>query len=363
MTTEIGDSLEKYKKKMEEEGDDLYFGTEELYEIVNGRVVVKQIPYKVNPRIVFGHDDSGPGGDGSGDDDGDDDGGDNNGPGNGKSKPKRGFNKADIVDIEKNWGIKFTKPGRKEKINLEYMIARQGYQENQDATLDAMLERQIMSGEFKKRGLKIDIKEEDIRYDRADAKITLENSAHFIIMRDVSGSMVETANLSKIISLYVAIGLSEMYKDRVTRVYIAHTDYASEYSEEEFFLNVMPGGGTSFSPAYSIINSMLEGTSYETTLNYPRKIDYNTDDVYVLHITDGEAFDRPQSLEEISKMIPKITRLMYLQIGGMDKSFGDDLESRFGDKIRTSYISPQNTMSNVKKAVTELMGGTNSDGS
>ena len=354
MTTDIGDSLDKYKKKMDDEEDDLYFGVDELYEIINGRVVVKQIPYKVNPRITFGHDDGGPGGDADGDD-GDD--GDDSGPGgNGKKKPKRGFNKADIVDVEKNWGIKFTKPGRKEKISLEYMIAKQGYQENQDATLEAMLERQIMSGEFKKRGLKIDIQEDDIRYDRADAKITLENSAHFIIMRDVSGSMVETANLSKIISLYIAIGLSEMYKDRVTKVYIAHTDYASEYSEEEFFLNIMPGGGTSFQPAYSIINSMLEGTSYETTLNYPRKIDYNTDDVYVLHITDGESGDIPQTIGEISKMAPKITRLMYLQIGGMTKQFGDALESNFKDKVRTSYIKPQNNMANVKKAVIELMG-------
>lgn len=346
MTSEIGDAGDKYKDKVAAE-DDLGLTYEDLKDIVNGRPVIKRIPVKHNPEITYGFDQEGE--DGSG-----------NGPGGGVGDPgiAIGVQKGDVIRMEKNWGIKFTKPGKKDRVKLEFMVAERGYQENQEETLDAMLQRQIISGEFKKNGFKVDVKEDDLRYDIAEEHYIPDQSAHFIIVRDVSPSMMDSLDMAYQISLYIAIGLKEMYKDKVTMVYGLHGVDAEEVTQDEFFNKDNSAGGTMFGSSYKMLSAMLEGTTYPTTLNYPRKIDHTSEDVYFLHITDGESNDPTSDMvdvvSELERILPKITKVMVLQIAGSDSSYLDALDGLGSKKIK--YINTVNETSeeNMKKAVVHL---------
>ncbi len=342
MTSEIGDAGEKYRDKIRDE-DDLDVSWQDLYDIVNGKPVYRSVPVKSNPNITFGSDTYGNGGSGSG-----------NGGGRGDSGWTV-LDRSDILGVEKNWGIKFTKRGKKEKVTLEFLVGKRGYQENQDETLKAMLERQIATGEYDKKGFHIDVQEDDVRYNTVEEKANPEESAHFIIVRDVSGSMSTTEELSYKAALYIAIGLQEMYKDKVTRVYVRHEDSAEEVSEEDFF-KTGPGGGTAFGPAYRTVLAMLEGTEYTTKLNYPRKIDHEAEDVYVLHISDGGNWgeqDTSEAVDALGKILPKVTRFMYMQIGN-ESNFANTMRGITNEKLKVITTDNEPSIENVKKAVTAL---------
>lgn len=346
MTTEIGDAPDKYRRKLMEE-DDLDLGHEDLIDILNGRPVRRRMPLKENPQISYQE----PGGDGDGDDD--------NGPGgDGDPGIEIGITADDIIAVEKNWGIKFTRPGKKDKVKLEFMVGQRGYQENQEATLEAMLERQIISGDFKRHGFKIDVREEDVRYDIAEEKYVPEESAHFIVIRDISPSMLPNEPLSFKIALYIAIGLREMYRDRLTMVYALHAIGAEEVSQREFFTKGDTGGGTAYLSSFQLVSAMLDGTPYITRLNYPRRIDSESEDVYVLHITDGETSgdDIDRSLQEFGRVLPRISGFKLLQIEGESTAYMDKLKEIGSPKIKAIQIPNEDDIDTVKKAVLELFG-------
>ncbi len=348
MTTEIGDAGDKYRDKVSEE-DDLGLTYENLIDIVNGKPVIKRIPIKSNPQITYGYDDGGEG-DGMG----------NNPGGVGEPGIDIGVKRGDVLKVEKNWGINFTKPGKKDRVKLEFMVAERGYQENQEETLEAMLQRQILSGEFKKHGFKVDVKEEDLRYDNVEEKYIPDQSAHFIIIRDISPSMQQSVDLAYTVSLYIAIGLQEMYQDKVTMVYGLHGVDAQEVSQEDFFKEDSNGNGTMFASSYKMVSAMLDGTPYDTRLLYPRKIDHTAEDVYVLHITDAEsnapATDIPEVLSELETLLPKLTKVMLLQVGGNDETYKRSLDDLHDKRVKTVYVENEMSEKNVKKAVRALFG-------
>ncbi len=349
MTTEIGDAGDKYRDKVTEE-DDLGLTYENLIDIVNGKPVIKRMPIKYNPQITYGYDE---GGEGSGQ------------PGNqpgGVGDPgiDIGVKRGDVIKIEKNWGINFTKPGKKDRVKLDFMVAERGYQENQEETLEAMLQRQILNGDFKKHGFKVDVKEEDLRYDNVEEKYIPDQSAHFIIIRDISPSMMDSVELAYQVSLYIAIGLQEMYQEKVTMVYGLHGVDAQEVSQEDFFKEDSNGNGTMFASSYKMVSAMLDGTPYDTRLLYPRKIDHSSEDVYFLHITDAESnspgTDIPEVISELESLLPKVTKVMLLQVGGHDETYKRALEDLQNKKVKIVHVENEMSENNVKKAVKALFG-------
>ena len=296
MTTDLSDADVKYHRKIKEE-DDLDVSWAELRDILNGGKVVKRIKLKENPTITYGidHVDEGGGQQGAGDD-----------------PIKYEIDRRTIMNLEKDWDLEFTKRGRKRKTTLEYAISETGSDENQEETIKAMLERQIATGEYKGK-FKIDVREEDKRYNISIDKYSYTSSAYFVIIKDISSSMDEKKDLSYLLALYVDAGLREAYKDNITHIYILHNSAASEVSELEFFTAVEEGS-TAFTPAYSVLESMLNGTSYNTTQNYMKKIDYKNEDVYVMHITDGEDTAPEASKEKLRGIFPKITNFSLVEI-------------------------------------------------
>lgn len=341
--TEIKDSEEKYKKKIDED-DDLDLDTEDLLDIANGGTVVKEIPIKSNPRITYGLDNGGEGGDGSG-------------AGKSRADILFGIDRKYILSLQDKWKLKFTKPNRFHSTQMEFLISENGLQENEEETIESMLERQLVTGEFQKKGFKVDIKEEDIRYDIVRDKPVPYKKATFVLIRDVSPSMDPLKKLADMVALHIIIRLQEEYSNNVTRCYMMHADSAIEVSEKDFFRDVF-SGGTSFLDAYKTVNSMLNGTQYRSMLGYNRKIHWADEDVYVMHITDGENWDMEGTVtDEIRSMLPKITRLMYMQIGDLG-SFLDEVKGLDSTKIRYTAAKPEPTNANISKALTDLLGDT-----
>ncbi|MCL5101688.1 MAG: DUF444 family protein [Candidatus Parvarchaeota archaeon] len=346
--SDLGDSEEKYKKKVDEEDDDLDLSVEDLVDIVNGGAVSRHIPLKSNPRIVYGTDEDGSEGTG-------DQGGDS------RADIVFGIDRKYILSQQNKWKLKFTKPNRFRSTQMEFLVSENGLQENEEETLEAMLDRQNQTGEFKKKGFHIDVKEEDIRYDIVRDKPIPYKKATFILMRDVSPSMDEVTKMADMVALHIILRLQEEYKENVTRCYIVHSSGAEEVSERDFFKDVY-GGGTSFLDAYKTVSAMLSGTPYKSLLGYNRKISWADEDVYVMHITDGENLDPEGSVvEEIKSMLPKITRLMYMQINenrdGWPK-FINEIKQIDSTKLRYTEAKKEATNVNIAKALSDLLGDT-----
>ena len=164
MTSELGDAEDKYRRKIDEE-DDLILTSTDIMDINDGKTVIKSIPVKINPMISY----NGMGGNGEGEGDGDggdDDGDSNEGKGgNGdNSKVKVGVDKRRLKQMMENWGLSFSKPGKKDKKLYRLLTAENGVDENQEKTIEAMLDRQMATGYFEKNGFKVDVRDEDMRY-------------------------------------------------------------------------------------------------------------------------------------------------------------------------------------------------------
>ncbi len=351
MSTELGDAEEKYKKKLNSD-DDMQITAHDLHDIQNGGTVYKRIRRKENPYITYGTDN-----------DGDGEGGDELGDGEGDGVPVK-IDRRKLLDIIGGWNLKFTKPGKKFKTNLEYLVATHGVQENQKETLNSMIERQIVSGEFKEKGFVFDVHERDIRYDIVDEKKLPDSSAHFIIIRDVSGSMSPRAELAYMVSQFIRLRLEAEYNDRVTRVYIKHMVSATEVSEKGFF-ELEEDGNTAYLDAYKTVSAMLNGENYKSELSFKRKIDYDSEDVYVLHITDGGNYDDDNAvISEIRKLLPKVTKLMYLQIESDGRTTYDKLQAMRAmnlGKIGVFNSENDTSMQNIRHILVSLIGSGDKD--
>ena len=372
MTNELGDAEDKYRRKIDEE-DDLILTSMDIVDINDGRTVIKSIPIKINPRISY----SGLGGQGNGDGDndgeGDEDGdGDSsNGSGGNKGSVKVGVDKRRLRQIMENWGLNFSKPGKKNKKLYRLLTSENGIDENQEKTLDAMLDRHMATGYFAKHGFTVDVRDEDIRYNFIEEKLLPNLSATFVILRDVSGSMDSYSEFSSTISGLIEFWLRQKYEDMVKIRYVAHTDTAFEFNPKKRndFFRLTSGGGTEFRPAYELVSNMLEGKPYESQNPYREAIDYSSEDVFVLHITDGENGDNDENLKAVLKrLFPKLTKVFYLQVGdtGEGSALGYGM-STYSDnfykmitsveKDKVSAVKSGNDASygNVKKVLDKLL--------
>ena len=341
MPTEIGDAEKKYRDKIKDT-DDLDMGWEDLYDMARNKPVRKRINFKWNPYISYGVDKE---------EEYDND----------SNEILFGINKREIIAEMEKWQLKFLKPGKKKGYKMEFLLSEYGAQENQEETLANMLQRQAANNEK----FHIDIREDDVRYDISIDKPLPDRSAYFIILRDVSGSMVDISDFAYKVALRITIWLQHLYKENVTRVYAVHSVDAMEVSEEEMFgINgretPLDAGNTAFIGGYELVESMLKGTQYKSTLGLSRHIDSENEDVYLLHITDGENGDaNPPIMKKIRSFLPSLTRFMYLEIGSggnASSSFSNSLYQLKAPNMKVVVASNDENNENVKKTIADLLG-------
>jgi uncharacterized sporulation protein YeaH/YhbH (DUF444 family) len=242
--------------------------------------------------------------------------------------------------------LEMIKPGRRKKEveKITYpSISKRGTESllDLDETLDAMIERQIILGEFKPgEKLKISIDEEDLRYRFPKVKYKPYKDATVVYIRDVSGSITkDDLEASYTLTFLVDLWLKEFYP-KVERVYIAHNVPAWEETEEGYY-NLQSGGGTSFGPAYEIIDNMLKGVDYPRKTQVKRKIDKDEADIYVVQMTDGENFDKEEALSKLRKIMPSLTRFCYLEthlFGEEDTEYIKSLREEYKREIEEGKV-------------------------
>lgn len=353
MTSELGDAEDKYRRKIDEE-DDLILTSVDIKDINDGKTVIKSIPVKINPTISYnGLNQEGDGDSGDGDGEGDKNGGEG-----GDSKVKVGVDKRRLKQMMENWGLSFTKPGKKDRKLYRLLTAENGIDENQEKTIEAMLDRQMATGYFAKNGFKIDIRDEDIRYNFIEERLIPNLSATFIIMRDVSGSMEPYGEFSATIAGLIEFWLREKYENTVKIRYIAHTDGAFEFNpaKRADFFKLVSGGGTAFRPAYNLVMDMMDGKPYASQSPYRERVDYESEDVFLLHITDGENSDTgPELYGMLKKLFPRLTKAFYLQIEGISDEFYKMVSSMGKENVSAVKSSNDVSYGNVKKVLDKLL--------
>jgi uncharacterized sporulation protein YeaH/YhbH (DUF444 family) len=340
----IGSARKKYRKRVEEAkkrtiGQLKYI---ELGSMKRGEVIRLRIPIVHLPHIKYGPwtpgIGSGPGKEG-----------DKVFPsegGAGGKKGGRGVVEAiyeditikDLVSWMKNeLELETIKPSRRKKEidKITYpAISKRGSESllDLDETLYAMVDRQIVSGEMKPGdSLRIKIDEDDLRYRFPKVKYKPSKDALVIYIRDISQS-VTPADLeaSYILSFLVDTWLKEFYP-KVERVYIAHNDFAWEESEENYY-RLQSSGGTSFGPAYDILDAMMTGRDYERKTQVKRRIDKGDVDIYIIQMTDGENWDHEAALSKLTKLMPDLTRLCFLET-----HLYEEEDTKFLTALRTVY--------------------------
>ncbi len=202
-----------------------------------------------------------------------------------------------------------------------------------DETLDAMVERQLVSGELNPGDeLHVKIDEVDLRYKFPKIKHKLYKDALVIYIRDVSQS-VTPADLeaSYILTFLIDAWLKEFYP-KVERVYIAHNDFAWEEMEENYY-RLQSSGGTSYVPAYIILEAMMNGQDYERRTQVKRRIDKGDTDIYVVQMTDGENWDHEMALSRLAKLMPNLTRFCYLET-----HLYEEVDSKYLTALKNMYM-------------------------
>lgn len=134
--------------------------------------------------------------------------------------------------------------------------------------------------------------EDDLRYRQLARRKRPATQAVVTFILDVSGSMDEgRRKLAKSFFFWVVHGLRRQY-GLVDTVFVAHTNEAWEFSEEEFF-QVSATGGTVASSAFKLAHEILT-TRYDTER-------YNA---YIFYASDGDNFadDRRQVDERLTEL-------------------------------------------------------------
>ncbi len=346
MSDPIGSARKKYRKRVEEAkkkaiGQLRYI---ELGTLKRGEVIKLRIPIVHLPHIKYGPWTPGIGS-GTGKE------GDKvfpAGEGGAGRKSGRGATEAIYEDITVkdlvNWmrselELEIIKPAKRKKEVDKIIypaISKRGSESllDLDETLYAMVDRQIVSGEFKSGdSLKIKIDEEDLRYRFPKIKYRPYKDALVIYIRDVSESVTHAdLEASYILTFLIDTWLREFYP-KVERVYIAHNDLAWEEMEENYY-RLKSGGGTSYGPAYDILDAMMNGRDYERKTQVKRKIDRGDVDIYVVQMTDGENWDHEGALARLRKLMPDLMRLCYLET-----HFYEEQDTKYLTALKNVYAS------------------------
>lgn len=165
----------------------------------------------------------------------------------------------------------------------------------------------------------------DVRYKRFANVPRPDKQAIMFCVMDVSGSMGQDEKMvAKNFFIILHLFLEKMYKN-VQLVFIRHHTIASEVDEETFF-TARETGGTLVSPAYELINTIIEA-------RYP--VDSNN--IYVAHASDGDNDMRdniPTCNILRDKLLPKVSYMTYINISlGRDPT-SYDLGHIFGSQMK-----------------------------
>ncbi|HEX7387929.1 MAG TPA: DUF444 family protein [Castellaniella sp.] len=121
--------------------------------------------------------------------------------------------------------------------------------------------------------------DEDLRFRQLARRQRPATDAVVALVLDVSGSMdEERRKLAKSFFFWVVQGLRRQYDSTLEIIFIAHTDQAWEFTEEEFF-QVTATGGTTASSAFQLALDIFDK-------RYPTRR-YNH---YLFYASDGENF-------------------------------------------------------------------------
>jgi hypothetical protein len=120
--------------------------------------------------------------------------------------------------------------------------------------------RRTLKEAIKRRSISDDqpaIINEDLRFRQIRQKPVPDSKAVCVFGLDVSGSMTDTHRiLAKSFFFWMLQGIRRTYKN-VEVVFLAHTDEAWQFEEEQFF-QVSATGGTSASSCFKLANSILQ---------------------------------------------------------------------------------------------------------
>jgi uncharacterized sporulation protein YeaH/YhbH (DUF444 family) len=205
-----------------------------------------------------------------------------------------------------------------EELKLPNLTARAGGIEQSDYTREGWDRRGARSRLDRRRSLKEAIKRRkvqeegppfadlDLRYRQLIRRRRPAAEAVVFFVMDVSGSMSQRdRQLAKTFFFWVVQGLRRQYR-QINAVFIAHTESAWEFDEQQFF-QVSGTGGTVASTAFERVIQRVEKQFSPERCN-----------VYVFYASDGENFinDREAARAALSRIGGFCSYMGYVEIAG-----------------------------------------------
>jgi uncharacterized sporulation protein YeaH/YhbH (DUF444 family) len=147
----------------------------------------------------------------------------------------------------------------------------------------------------------------DLRYTKKEKVLVKSADAVFCMIMDISGSMDEDKKriARKFFSLQYAF-IKKKYPN-TDLVFVAHTEKAMEMSEEEFFTSRV-SGGTTVSPAYTLLHDIIKARYDSTQTN-----------IYLSQASDGDNWghDNSNIIPELetSGLLSKLRHMSYAHVG------------------------------------------------
>jgi len=172
----------------------------------------------------------------------------------------------------------------------------------------------------------------DLRYTKKEKVLVKAADAVFMMIMDISASMDEDKKriARKFFSLQYAF-IKRKYPN-TDLVFVAHTEKAYEFTEEEFF-STRISGGTMVSPSYEMLNSIVNARYDATQTN-----------LYLSQASDGDNWVADNAniipaLEE-SGLLAKLRHMSYAQIcrGWGDEGLWNVLQSIANTSKKISMV-------------------------
>lgn len=163
----------------------------------------------------------------------------------------------------------------------------------------------------------------DLRYRTTSIEQVPITSATMVCIMDNSGSMGQREKTLSRKFFYLLYLFLERRYERLTLIFISHTETAKEVSEQEFF-NTRDSGGTMVSSALKLLSELMV-----------KKINVNATNVYVCQCSDGDNYssDNETSLNLLKeKLLPFVQYWAYIQIEpeGFKEDAGKESDSLWG---------------------------------
>ncbi|MGE0384310.1 MAG: DUF444 family protein [Gammaproteobacteria bacterium] len=203
-------------------------------------------------------------------------------------------------------------------LELPDLQARAGRIEESDWTREGWNRRGARSRLDRRRSLREAVKrrraqpraaaivDEDLRYRQLQMRRKPAAEAAVFFVMDVSASMGERdRRLAKTFFFWAVQGLRRQYR-HVHMVFVAHTENAWEFAEQEFF-QVRGTGGTVASSAFSLVLDQIDARFPPSGCN-----------VYMFYASDGHNFhaDRDDARRALARIGALANRIGYVEVGG-----------------------------------------------